>query len=318
MFTLDVDQAGTTTQIWANLDIEAQWGGLKLKQSVQRRISAASTLLFVLAPAGPIEIFAPAAIDPSRIKIADLKMRVGPPERCDLAWADPSAKAVNDRRFALALRDELGVGLAGTRVIRSLADLDAHLDQMKLERWVCKAPWSAAGRSRAHGRGARVDRVYVARLLERCGELVFEPWLERILDLGISASVARDGVVELYGIHTLKVDARGAFVGIDLTAPPLTEDESTRMLFIARSVAGRLAHAGYAGPFTVDAFVYRDRGERVLHPISEINARYSFGHVAHAFAQRFGTKLLGFGAPPDGAQVLVEPGDDDQVMAWLA
>jgi len=319
VFTLDIDQAGATTQIWANLDIEAQWGGAKLKTHVLRRISAASALLVALAPPGPVEIFAPVAVDPRRIKISDLKMRVGAPQRFDLAWADPSAKAVNDRRFALSLRDELGVALAGARVIESLDELDAHIETTGARRWVCKAPWTAAGRDRAHGVRKGGDHVYIARLLERCGALVFEPWLERIVDLGVAASVVRDGTVQLHGIHTLRVDPRGMFVGIDLAAPQLTDDESSRMMFVARSVARHLALAGYVGPFTIDAFVYRDEhGERALHPISEINARYTFGHVALGFAQRFGTQTLGFGAPPEGAQVLVEAGEHDPVTAWVA
>jgi len=315
---IELDAAGAALRIWANLDCEAQWGNAKLRAHVRRRISAASVLLAGFATRGePVEIFAPAPVDPARIHLANVTMRVGTPERWDVAWADPAARAVNDRRFALALREELGVPLPGARVIESLAQLDEQLEAIRCPRWVCKAPWTAAGRDRAHGRGMVGDRVYIARLLERCGAVVFEPWLERIFDLGVTASVTR-GSVSIDGIHTLLTDPRGGFAGIDLAPPPLSDEETSRMQFVVRAVGRHLALAGYAGPFSVDAFVYRDGDRRVLHPICEINARYTFGHVAHCFALRLGTRRLGLGLPPYDARVLVTPGDDDPSTAWVS
>ena len=46
--------------------------------------------------------------------------------------------------------------------------------------------------------------------------------------------------------------------------------------------------------------------ERALHAPCEINARHTFGHVAHALHRRFGARVLGFGEPPPGARVLVD------------
>jgi hypothetical protein len=63
--------------------------------------------------------------------------------------------------------------------------------------------------------------------------------------------------------------------------------------------------------------VYREGDTRQLHPICEINARYSFGWIARAFASRLGTTRLGFSAPPPGATVLIAPGHD-RVTAWIA
>ena len=104
--------------VWANLDCEARWAGVTLPQHVQARISAASALLAAFAPDGePVEIYAPAPVDPARVKVPDVTMKVGTPPRYDLAWADPDAKAVNDRWFALALAEKLGVALAGARAI---------------------------------------------------------------------------------------------------------------------------------------------------------------------------------------------------------
>ncbi|HEY5928324.1 MAG TPA: hypothetical protein VIV11_41835, partial [Kofleriaceae bacterium] len=257
--------------IWANLDCEARWGGGVLPQTVARRVSAASALLAVLAPEGqPVEIYAPAAIDSDRIKLPNVTMRTGNPAHWDLAWADPNAKAANDRRVALALGEQLEIGLRGARAVTSLDELDAHLAALRPTRWVCKAPWTAAGRDRAHGEGSTLSgelRVYVGRLLERFGALLFEPWLDRVLDVGVCAQLGRDGDVTAQAPHTLLSDARGSFLGIDLAEPQL-HDNDRELLARTIDAAGSALHClGYAGPFTVDAFVYRDDDSHVLHPL---------------------------------------------------
>src|SRR5690349_17195825 len=100
--------------VWANLDCEARWVGAALPRAVARRVSAASALLAALAPESePVAIYAPAAIDPARIQIPNVTMHAGAPAQWDLAWADPTAKAANDRRVALALANQLGVALPG-------------------------------------------------------------------------------------------------------------------------------------------------------------------------------------------------------------
>jgi len=297
-------------RIWANFDVEARWSGATLNTNVLRRIGALAPLLAAFAPPGePVEIWAPHA--PARILVDSVTVHAGIPGVWDLAWADPAAKPFNDRRLALALSEELGIALPGARVIESIDELDRHLETTRPDRWVCKAPWTAAARDRAHGHGMEADRVYIARLLERCGAVVFEPWLDRLFDIGVVGTVHGD-TVELAGIHTLLADVRGGFAGIDLAPPPLTADESARVLEVARAAGARLARGGYAGPFSVDAFVYRPR---LLHALVEINARHTFGHVTRALAARYGGSRLGFGAPPQGARVLV---DDPAVTAWLA
>jgi hypothetical protein len=306
--------------IFANLDCEARWGGGSLPMRVARRISAAAALLAAFAPDDEsVDIYAPAPVNSDRIKLPNVTMHAGAPARWDLAWADPSAKAANDRRVALALNDRLGTALRGAREITSLAELDAHIAALGATRWVCKAPWTAAGRDRAHGEGATLSgelRVYVGRLIDRFGAVLFEPWLDRVVDIGVCAQLDSEGRVTAEPPHTLLSDPRGGFCGIDLAQPPL-HDPDRELLARAVEAAGAALHRlHYTGAFTVDAFIYRDADAEVLHPICEINARYTFGHVARALHRRVGTRVLGFGTPPEGARVLVAPGDDDPITAW--
>jgi hypothetical protein len=290
--------------IYANLDQEARWSGLGVPAHVARRISAVSALLAALAPGADVEIWAPAAVDPARLLMEPPPvMRVGVPPRWDLAWADPAAKAVNDRRFALRVAK-----LAGTRVIESVDDLDGEWPG----EWVAKAVWTAAGRDRARGQGAPSGelRARVANLVARAGAVVVEPWLERVADLGVCSFVGRAPNPP----HTLLVDERGGFTGIDLSVPELPPAMRDELDATVAACDRALAAAGYSGPFTVDAFVYRGERGPTLRPLCELNARYTFGHVARAL----GCRALRFGAPPSGARVLVAPTADDPTTAWVA
>jgi len=86
---------------------------------------------------------------------------------------------------------------------------------------------------------------------------------------------------------------------------------------VVTTVGAALFAAGYTGPFAIDAFVHRGAGGRALHPLCEINARYTFGWIAHALRRRLATTRLGFTPAPPGATTLIAPGAD-HVTAWIA
>ena len=308
----------TAFVVHANLDCEAVWAGAPLPPAVARRISYYAALLAALAPPGAeVEVWAPAAVDPARLLSPPPwtapAMRVGAPSRADAAWADPAARAANDRRLALAVSAAHDAALPGERVIASADEIDLPGP------WVCKAPWTAAGRDRCRGTGAPTaeQRARIGRLLARSGALVLEPWCDRIVDAGVCARVAVDGAVTAHPPHTLIANARGGFLGIDLSPPALEPAERARLSELVAAAGAALAALGYAGPFAVDAFAYRDGARRRFRPLCEINARLSFGWIARALADRLGTRRLGFGPAPPGARVLIAPADDG-ITAWCA
>ena len=310
--------------VHANLDCEATWAGVALPAIVQQRISLYGALVAALAPAGAdVEVWVPAAIDAGRLRAAPGWMppavRVGAPPRADLRWAAPDARAANDRRLALAVAREHGVALPGARELRELRELDELGVLAPAGSWVCKAPWSAAGRDRCHGEGAPTpeQRTRLARLLARAGALVLEPWCDRLADAGVCARVAPGGRVTTEAPHGLVTDARGGFLGIDLAPPALEPHERAQLDALARAAGAALARLGYAGPFAIDAFAYRDGRARRFHPLCEINARYTFGWIARALAARLGARRLGFGPAPAGATALIAPAGDG-VTAWIA
>ena len=312
-------------RLLANLDCEARWAGVVLPAPVRQRISLYATLFAACADGdGPHQLWAPAAVDPARLVrhpgwTPPVVQTGAPPAAFDLAWADPAARDANDRSRALAIGQALGVALPGARVVASLDELDAAIAGLAGRPWVCKARWTAAGRDRAHGTGSPGGelRARLRRLLARFGPLVLEPWLDRVADLGVCGEIAGDGAVRVESPHRLLSDPRGGFDGIELAPdldPAITEAASAT----ARAAAALVAEqTGYRGRFAVDAFVYRDGSAHLLHPLCEINARHSFGWIAHALGRRLGIRRLGFDPAPPGATVLIAPGAD-RVTAWCA
>jgi hypothetical protein len=308
----------TAFVVHANLDCEAAWAGAPLPPKVTQRISYYAALLAALAPPGAeVEVWAPAAVDAARLLAPPgwraPVMRVGAPPRADARWADPAARAANDRRLALAVAAAHGAALPGQKAIASADEIDLPGP------WICKAPWTAAGRDRCRGSGPpnAEQRTRIERLLARGGALVLEPWCDRIVDAGVCAQVDADGRVTAHPPHGLIADARGGFLGIDLAPPALEPAEQAQLAELARAAGAALAALGYAGPFAIDAFAYRDGARRRFRPLCEINARRSFGWIARALADRLGARRLGFGPPPPGAIVLIAPAADG-VTAWCA
>lgn len=235
------------------------------------------------------------------------------------------ARAVNDRRFALAVAEELGVALPGTCVVASVDALRAHLahggaDASPTGAWVAKAPIAAAGRDRVRRTGATIDdatAVRLGRLLAVHGALVFEPWMDRTLDVSIGGLVLEDGAAALLlPPHRGVCDATGVIRAIVIDdGEAMSADERLRLVAVARHVAESLAHHGYAGPFVIDA--WRHGGG--LHPLGEINARLTFGLVARAWAEHRGEPLafgLG-GVAPEGASSLIAT-SNGAPAAWVS
>ena len=316
--------------IVANLDQEERWLGAQLPRKLQAPLAAMSGLLGAFAPAGqPVTIWT-CMSEEWRDELPQLApsphwqvpvLAIGTPPTVDLRWAALDARPFADRRFALALAHELGAALPGARELGSVSDLETHLAAggaraSRDQAWVCKAPFSSAGRHRCFGIGGEVGRdnaIWLERQFARGLTVCFEPYLHRVCDVAVCGVVADR--TQLAPPHTIITDSRGGFRGIALGAAPLERHEYDRLVATAEDVARALRTAGYRGPFGLDAFVYDDVGSRRLHPICEINTRFTFGHVAKALGGRLGVAMLGFGEAPAGAKLLIQT---TRFAAWVA
>lgn len=264
------------------------------------------------------------------------------------------ARACNDRRYAFALARELGELLPGARILSSVDELEAHLlagghhyghhfghagaggDTGAQRTWVLEAPFAASGRFRLRRRGPLLEpavRTRAYRLFKTFGQLIFQPWVERLLDVGCVGLVSGPDAWSIIGQHTLEVDNAGVFRGIvvgDAGAPDearalVREQTLERTRALAERVAERLARDGYRGPFGIDAFAYRDpEGAVRVYPLCEINARSTFGLLAHVLARAYDCRRSSLclgerSLPESGPRVvhLLAPGSADSSCAWL-
>ncbi|HET9211360.1 MAG TPA: hypothetical protein VFR03_13215 [Thermoanaerobaculia bacterium] len=206
----------------------------------------------------------------------------------DLVWRLPTPSpavvaTVHHRAFHLRVAEEIGCALPGARMVESLAELDRALREAPPS-WVVKAPLSASGRSRYIERNGPAltdhkSRRTVERLFDLHGSLLFEPWMDRTEDFGVSALLGPE--LKIVGIHGQTVDRKGQFVEIDFD-PALSGQDRDHLLKTAEAVAAALREAGYVGPFGIDAWRYRTAAGTFLNPLGEINARMTFGLVAWA------------------------------------
>jgi len=190
---------------------------------------------------------------------------------------------------------------------RSMEELEQELQgqhQQGLDKVVVKAPFGASGRGliiiKCGERFGGSIRRQVERVLEKQGEVLVEPWLQRVLDFSVQYEMEDAGLRRL-GILQLENDCRGQFqacvcspkfcqgLSSELArflmeeALPVYEEESQ----VVRLIEERLQQAGYRGAVGVDAFVYRDSGEQLqLRKVCEVNPRYTMGRLTLELRKR--------------------------------
>jgi hypothetical protein len=278
--------------------------------AVARRLSALATALRAFAAEGD-RLWTPEPVDPARVAVAPglpvPVLETGPLERLEpavavLAWADtgPAAVRAGHRGLALEAAQSIGRALPGARLIASTSALLEHLARDggsagAGERWVLKAPYSAAGRLRILGRGRDPEPAVLRRavaLLDLFGSLLFEPWMDVIEEIGCAAELSAAGAVSILGFHRVETAPSGAFRRI--TVPPGRPGaawpagaDPEALERAVEAAAAALRKAGYSGPFGIDAWHYRDHAGRPrFHPLGEMNARMTFGRVARALVER--------------------------------
>jgi hypothetical protein len=222
-----------------------------------------------------------------------------------LLWRLPSCPLDTAARFHrrtthLLLAREMNVSLPGARVVRSIGEVEKALARDSGQRWIAKAPFSAAGRDRAilSTPLGDEDGRRVGRLLRLHSELVLEPWVTRHADVGLIGVCATDGPVVL-SLHLQTLDSRGRcheiLLALDRGVPPGIDDRvASQMTRVARRIGERMHGEGYRGPFGIDGFLHgRDPDRAELHPLCEINARMTLGLLARCAAERLVSPLPG-------------------------
>lgn len=202
----------------------------------------------------------------------------------------------------------LSTGFPFRRYVSDSTQFDAALRELVAnhpsQEWVAKPSYSAAGRKQLRGRGPTLsiaERTRVDKHLEKYAGLLVESWVDRVFDFGVSCVIGKE--THLLPRHYQQTHDNGGFIGIAFrqrgSSISIAEAAEREIKRCAENVAHALRSAGYRGPCTIDGYGYRrPDGSLGFQPLGEINARISFGLVAHAWGQRLGEAVILQAAPP--------------------
>ncbi|MDO4979448.1 MAG: hypothetical protein Q4E58_00910 [Prevotellaceae bacterium] len=160
---------------------------------------------------------------------------------------------------------------------------------------VIKSPWSSSGRGVRYVEHSITPSVrgFLKNVIREQGEVMVEPYYNKVKDFGMEFESMADGSVVYRGL-SLFLTHNGAYTG-NLLAH---EDEKAEMLsrYVEPQLIDEIKTRAcryfanmfkgiYQGPFGVDMMIVAsgDEGDGfLLHPCVEINLRRTMGHIALA------------------------------------
>ncbi len=193
---------------------------------------------------------------------------------------------VNSKLWSYALEQKLGVALKHSATAKSFDELQSIIERAcpkANDKWVVKSPFGFATRDRVLGRGAVLENaqaVWVRRRLALGETLLFQPWLDVVREYGVVMNIQESGEVVIEGISDLQTNGAGTGYGY-LLGREIDPQRKTELEKFAGIVGARLFEEGYTGAAGMDALEHANG----LHPLLEINARLTMGHVAVAVEQ---------------------------------
>ncbi len=191
---------------------------------------------------------------------------------------------VNSKLWSHALEQTWGILLPGAAACANFAELAAAVARAcpgAQDKWVIKSPFGFAARDRVLGRGAALagtaSAAWCARRFARGETLIFQPWLDVRREYGVVIMVREDGTIDILGISDLQTNGAGTGIGylLNRAVEPQRAEALRRTALL---VGEKLFAEGYTGPAGVDALEHKSG----LHPLLEINARYTMGFDALA------------------------------------
>lgn len=195
-----------------------------------------------------------------------------------------AVRAGNSRRFSASLEREWNVGLDGASEIANVTEFAERLTTLgPATRWVVKAEFGMSGRERILGCGepTPADSNWVAKRIAADGVVFFEPWVERLDEVGLQIEVPQTGRPQLIGLVPMLVDERGQYAGSWFAYPNLDASSWKRAVEVALDAAQRLQELGYFGPLGIDAMRYRETDGTIrLRPLQDVNARWTMGRLS--------------------------------------
>ncbi|GAB4138012.1 MAG: hypothetical protein Tsb009_05860 [Planctomycetaceae bacterium] len=199
-------------------------------------------------------------------------------------------REVNSRRFANHYERETNTFLADSTTISSLEEFQKFLKRRRNQNspWILKTEFSMSARDRLMGRENQVSlpmQNWIRKRLQRDGLLFYEPWVERISEVGLQFEIPQSGDPVLMGVPTLFTDPFGRYRGSGFQYDEsIVRNRWQEAISVAHRVCVAMQSRGYFGPVGFDAVRYRDsQGTERIRPLQDINARWTMGRLCLGF-----------------------------------
>lgn len=212
---------------------------------------------------------------------------------------DPTAvKEVNSRRCSADFESIWSVGLPGADAWCSINEITKAVEALPEPwRWVIKAEFGMSGRERCVGAGQLTFATtnWVQRHLDDSGIVFFEPWVDRLDEVGILFDLPAQGPLTLVGVAPMLISPNGHYRGSWFALPPDKPPWWEDAVAVATRAAEAIQGVGYVGPLGMDAMLYRQPdGTPAVRPLQDINARWTMGRLAWNWRERFPDATCGY------------------------
>lgn len=207
--------------------------------------------------------------------------------RAEEGASGPSPARLANDRLTLHAIEPLENQLPCRALIHDEQDLEASLAHTPHD-WIIKHPLGVSGRERITGEAGQIgprQRTWLMRRLAEGDTLVFEPRCAIEEEHSWHVDILSGGSLQVHGRCQLLVDLQGTHRGHIVTRRAL-EHESLPL--IIADVLARLYEATrYEGPLSTDGFTgtLMQGQQKIARPVSEINARHTFGRMAIELAR---------------------------------
>lgn len=194
-------------------------------------------------------------------------------------------KRINSKEFSF----RQGVALPHAQLLFCETDFDKWFHSFEGPK-VLKTCFGVSGRGHHFISNKESAMAFLGKQWALAHPVIGEPWVERLMDFSSQWTICKNKRIGYSGSTVCLNDPRGGFVGnivgddLEIFGDYIKGVEIHREY--VQETLNTLADMGYFGNIGFDAMFYLWKGETMLQPIVEINARKTMGWVALKIQER--------------------------------
>ncbi len=201
-------------------------------------------------------------------------------------WGIPNP-ALLSKEFGLQLREKIDPTPIPSAICKNEPEIRLFIESHPFDDWIAKPLHSSAGRG--------IIKFSAHRPPPISGKYLIEPWLQKDLEFSLlyHSNPPDQGGLRFLGICYQEVSKSGQWISstsarkpASLLLPEQARLIATKVLPSAKKdllepLSQLLEEQNYHGPVCIDSFIHYTSEGLVWHRVSEINARWSMGRLAH-------------------------------------